>query len=191
MTNDEVVNHPAVQKTITFLKDAFQKHPHYSFNDWTIMYDHSVNVMRKSLELAEDHDVDKIVLAITSLLHDIGKTLDRDEKTLREKHEELGLEVSEAFLNSLTELSDSQRNQIKELFRKDHPDLIKKIMKDADYLDFYQNEYLHDAFKKWVDQNHLPEQIDRKIIRFEKMDEKAKKLARPYMEKLKKKWRIS
>ena len=139
----------------------------------------------------ENEPVDKLVPAITALLHDIGKTLERDEKILREQHEELGKEVSSKFLDSLEELTEKQKLFIKDLFQKNHASLEKKIMKDADYLDFYQNNKLHDAFKTWADENNLPEQIKKKIVRFEKMSEKAQALALPYLEALKKKWQIA
>ena len=71
------------EKTKRFLKDSFIKNPHYSFDDWRIMYNHGLNVLDYSMRLAKKIRCDKEVLIVASLLHDIGKTYKTSDKILR------------------------------------------------------------------------------------------------------------
>ena len=71
--------------TKKFLKKSFVQNPSFSFNDWRIMYNHSVKVFALSLRIAEKIPCDKIVVSIGSLLHDVGKTLKMDEQALWRK----------------------------------------------------------------------------------------------------------
>jgi len=187
-TDHDILKHTAIKNSIKFLEKSFRENPHYSFDDWTIMYEHSLEVMKNTQILAEKHpQVDKVVVAIAGLFHDIGKTVKTDEKTLREKHEELGLQVTEKFLETL-ELSEEQVKKIRELFAINNNSLEKTIVKDADYMDFYKNKKLNMAFKKWIDANNLPGEIERKIKRFEKLSAHAKEIAKSSFEKMKKEW---
>ncbi len=179
--------HPILQAAIVYMRDAFKENPHYSFNDWTIMADHSENVMKYALLLSETEDIDALVVGLAGLLHDIGKTVKTDEETLLQKHEELGIVVSNDFVDALA-LSAEQKKQVKNLFMIDFPSLEKQVVKDADYMDFFTNERLHDAFKKWADDEKLEGQVERKLQRFEKMMPRAKELTRPYYDRLKLKW---
>ena len=108
------MNEGVIAKTEEFLAQEFQKHPHYSFNDWTVMYDHSLKVRDIALRIAEDVVCDKTVVAVGGLLHDIGKTHKADPETLHKRHEEFNLSVSEAFLDSLG-LPAEQLQRVKEV----------------------------------------------------------------------------
>jgi HD superfamily phosphodiesterase len=65
------MNTDVIQKTKNFMKEAFIEHPHYSFNHWSVMYDHSILVQSLALQIADEIDCDKTIVAIASLLHDI------------------------------------------------------------------------------------------------------------------------
>lgn len=183
------MNKKAINKTILFIKETFRANAHYTFNDWTIMYNHSITTMDYALLLSKRTGADKTVIAIAALLHDIGKTAKADEQTLLEKHEELGREVSKHFLKTLS-IAKDQKKHIEDLFQINHPSIEKKLVKDGDYIAFYKDDILHSAFKQWADENHLPEQIQRKIKRFEYLSPKAQKLAKRYFERMKKAWSL-
>ena len=72
-----------VEKTKKFIEKSFREKPHFSFNNWKIMYYHSLTVLNFSLKISEKIECDKKVLSIAALLHDIGKTYEADEETLR------------------------------------------------------------------------------------------------------------
>ncbi|HVZ58467.1 MAG TPA: HD domain-containing protein [Patescibacteria group bacterium] len=189
MQRDQVLNHPAVKQSIDFVNKSFEENPHYSFNDWHIMADHSVQVMNYALQIADGYpvQVDPLVIALAALFHDIGKVVHADEQTLLEKHEELGREVTNDLLNKL-DLTEKQKQKIQDLFSLDDNSLEKQIVKDADYVDFFINETLHKAAKKWADEENQNAHLKRKFDRFERMLPESKKLARPFYEKLKEEW---
>lgn len=83
-----------LEKTKEFLKKSFMENPHFSFDDWKIMYDHSILVLKFSLKIAETINCDKMVLSIGALLHDIGKTYKADEEILIKQHRKLGYMMS-------------------------------------------------------------------------------------------------
>lgn len=156
-----------IEKTKKFVETSFKKNPSYSFNDWKIMYEHSLLVMLFSLGIAADFDCDKLVLSIGALLHDIGKTYETDQKTLRERHEEFNYEVSKEFLKSL-KLTSVQFKEIESLLSKSEESVYGKVIKDADVLAFLADESLQRALKKWADKNNLPEEMKRKLNKFSK-----------------------
>ena len=155
MHDHPVLNHPAVQQSVEFVNKSFRENPHYSFGDWHIMADHSIQVMKYALEIADGYpvEVDPLVVALSALFHDIGKVVKADEQTLLEKHEEMGREVTKDLLPKLG-LTQKQIKQIEEIFSHENNSLEKSIVKDADYIDFYVNEKLHTAAKKWADETN-------------------------------------
>ncbi len=62
-----------VSRTREFVKCAFKQNPHYSFNDWSVMYNHSVLVQEIALKISESVRCDTLLVSIGALLHDIGK----------------------------------------------------------------------------------------------------------------------
>src|SRR5262245_35164162 len=96
----------SVVKTVeAFVAQEFEKHPHFSFNDWRVMYDHSLKVRDLALQVAGRMHVDRTVLVVAALLHDIGKTYEADEATLHTEHENFNVPISRGLLDSLP-LSD-------------------------------------------------------------------------------------
>ena len=90
-----------ITQTEEFVKQAFIQNPHYSFDDWTVMYNHSVMVKDIVLEITNEIVCDKETIEIGALLHDIGKTYKTDLETLHTEHESFNLLVSEKFLENL------------------------------------------------------------------------------------------
>lgn len=177
-----------IEQTRTFMEHAFRESPHYTFGDPTIMIDHS-NLVGDIAGVLANHypGVDNTVAEITAILHDVGKTVHTDEETLLKKHEELGLQVADTLLDTLA-LTQTQREQVKTFFTNKENTSLRQLVKDADYIAFYADERLHDAFKAWTDRDKLPHEVLRKLQRFDQMAPIAQDLARPFYEKMKLKW---
>lgn len=176
------------EKTKEFVKQAFIRNPHYSFNDWKIMYDHSITVYEVALRIAKDVPCDVEVLSIGALLHDIGKTVKADEATLRKKHSELGAVASEEFLNRL-DLTSERKARIMSLFSPDCELVEKKIIEDADIVSFYMDDRLADAFEEWAKSRGLYSEFSRKLGNIGKLRfDASRTMALPYYDKLSLKW---
>ncbi len=172
----------AVEKTREFVKRSFQENPNYSFNDWHVMYDHSVMVQEIALQIAENMECDKILVAIGALLHDIGKTMKEDTNILHKKHAEFNLKASEKFLDSL-DLGEKS-TKLKEIvsYRSDSTEM--KIIKDADTLAFYKDKRLQKLFFEWA--NGMPGEAERKLAKFEKLNfDVSKKIGKVWFEETK------
>jgi putative nucleotidyltransferase with HDIG domain len=180
---------PRIEETILFIKNRFREKSHYSFDDWTIMYGHSVNTLKYALSLTEGSSMDKTVVGITALLHDIGKTIEAEPDILLTQHEELGFEASQEFLDELA-ISDEQRKQIQSFFGSDdeNGNELRRVIKDADYVSFYTYPRLQDAFKAWTDRDNLPHERARKINRYATLSPLAQEMSRSGYEKMKEKW---
>jgi putative nucleotidyltransferase with HDIG domain len=179
-----------VKKTKEFVKESFIKNPKFSFNDWTIMYNHHVMVLDLCLRISKniDKSYDMIVLKIGALLHDIGKAYEADEKTLVEKHAFLGWEVSKDFLNSL-KLKEEQLNKIKDIWNEKKINTEKQIIEDADTLIFYMDKKLNQVYKKWAIERKYKKGMQRKIDKFNSLHfEISKKIGKPLLEEFKKHW---
>ncbi len=166
-----------------FVKDSFEKNPSYSFNDWTIMYNHSLMVRDVSFKIAKDINCDKKLLEIEALLHDIGKTYKTDLKTLREHHNELGYEVVKQFLPELN-LSQEQSFKLEDFLRGQVKSVESMIIKDADIIAFFADKRLQEAFSGWADKEGLKDELQRKADKINKINfESSKELAmEPYQE---------
>ncbi len=46
--------HDIIEATHDFVKTSFMAKPHYSFNDWHIMYNHSLTVEELATRIAKD-----------------------------------------------------------------------------------------------------------------------------------------
>lgn len=182
------MNSEFIAKTEEFVRGAFQRHPHYSFNDWTVMYEHSVKVRDIALQIAKDMPCDKTVVAIGALLHDVGKTHEADEETLHKKHEEFNLPISESFLYSLG-LSQDQLRKVKEVVAHRSDSAEMKIIEDADALALYADKRLYMLFLRWAQNNNLNDAIQRKLGKFSKLNfEKSKEIGEGWYRQMKKDW---
>lgn len=173
------------EKVKEFVRAAFQRNPSYSFNDPKIMFNHSVLVEKYAARLAKEVACDAEAVSIAALLHDVGKTFDADEKTLYEKHGELAWTVSAEFVNGL-ELPEKTRALIERLLCGDYSSVEGRIVKDADVIAFYADEELQDAFCEWALKQGQPDELTRKLEKYEKLGyPQSKELAKPLQEKLK------
>jgi len=152
------------------------------------MHDHHLIVLNLSLKIADKIPCDQLVLKIGALLHDIGKVYKADEKTLMEKHDVLGWEVSGDFLQSLN-IKENQLEKIKQIWDRDKTNTEKQIISDADILAFYIDRKLQNAFKKWAKKKDYKYQMQRKMDGFNLLHlEISKEIGEPLLEEFKKHW---
>ena len=184
------MNETAVAATEQFVAEQFRQHPHYSFNDWAVMSDHSRTVKDLALTIAHEMPADSTVVAIGALLHDIGKTYPADAETLHTKHEDFNLPVSEAFLGTL-DIEEAQRAKIKDLIQHKSESLEMQIIEDADALALYADKRLYMLYIQWARENALDAAIQRKLDKFEKLHfEVSKEMGRPWYEQMKSDWGV-
>ena len=177
-----------IKKTREFVKKAFQDNPHYSFNHWSVMYNHSVNVQKLALKIADEIHCDKAVVAISALLHDIGKTYQADEMTLHHKHENFNLTMAEGFLNQLG-LPDNTLRAIRENISYQSNSTEMKVVDDADALAFYQDKTLHMLWIAWASERQMEADIEKKLNKYERLNfDISRRLGNPWLEQTKKDW---
>lgn len=184
------LNQEAIKKVEDFVAQEFEKRPHYSFNDWTVMRDHSFKVRDLALQIADKMVVDKTVVAIGALLHDIGKTYEADADTLHTEHESFNLPVSEKLLDSLG-LLETQLQKLKEIVGhiSDSPEM--KVVEDADALALYADKRLSTLYIEWARENKLDSAIQRKLDKFNKLNfPQSKTMGGQWLEEMKKDWGI-
>ena len=184
------MNEAAVVATEQFVSEQFRLHPHYSFNDWTVMADHSRTVKDLACTIAAGMSVDTTVVAIGALLHDIGKTYPADAETLHTKHEDFNLTVSEPFLDSL-DITQAQRVAIKEIIQHKSNSTEMQIIEDADALALYADKRLYTLYIDWARANNLEAAIKRKLDKFDKLHFQASKdMGRPWYEQMRSDWGV-
>ena len=177
-----------IEKTKEFVKQSFQKNPHYSFNHWSVMYDHSVKVQELAMQIANDIDCDKTVVSIGALLHDIGKTYNADPETLHKKHESFNLVMSEKFLNGLN-LKGSELKNICDIISYKSDSTEMKIVKDADALAMYSDKKLYMLWIEWAIKNGYEDAIKRKLDKYNNLNfDISRRLGKPELSKMKKDW---
>lgn len=181
----------SIEKTRQFVKESFIKHPSFSFNDWTIMYNHALLVEKIALQISKDMECDKTIVSISSLLHDIGKTHEADEETLHKKHEDFNLLVSEKFLDSLG-LPKKEIDMIKVLVSYKSKSAEMKIVEDADTLAFYADKKLYTAFLNWIrKRKDAKELAKKKLDKFSKLNfSVSKTIGKKWFEQMKKDYNI-
>lgn len=178
-----------VAKTREFVKNAFIDNPSYSFGDWSVMYEHSLLVQQIALLISSAVKADKFVISVASLLHDIGKTHDADEKTLHAEHEKFNLAVCEKFLDEL-DMSEGERIKIKRIISFEEDSVETKIIKDADALAFYADKRLHTLFLDWATKNGHDADIERKLGKFSKLNFDISKITgKVWFEQTKRGWK--
>ena len=179
-----------IERVEAFVAEEFEKHPHYSFNDWKVMRDHSIGVKEIALQICEGMSVDTAIVAIGALLHDIGKTYEADAKTLHTNHEDFNLPVSEELLDTLG-LSAEQLQKLKEVISHKSDSVEMWVIEDADALAFYADKRLYTLFIEWAGENNLDKAIQRKIDKFEKLHfDQSKKIGTKWFEQMKKEWGV-
>lgn len=181
-------NHDLIEKTKEFVKHSFQENPHFSFNHWSVMYDHSVNVQELAMKIAEEVECDKTITAIGALLHDIGKTHKADQKTLHKDHESFNLLVSDEFLKSLG-LKENELNQIRDIITYKSNTVEMKVIKDADALALYFDKKLYMLWIEWAFENGFEFDIPRKLGKYNLLNfEISRRLGKSKLEAMKKDW---
>ncbi|OGM01638.1 hypothetical protein A3K72_03690 [Candidatus Woesearchaeota archaeon RBG_13_36_6] len=177
-----------IEKTKEFVKQRFIENPDFSFDDWKVMYNHSLKVEEIALKIAESVECDKLLLSIGALLHDIGKTYKVDVETLHYKHEEFNLRVAERFIDSLGFPSE-RLEKLKQIISFKGNSIELKIIKDADALALYADKTLYMLYIKWAHGNGLDSSIKRKLDKFSKLNFKvSKEIGKNWFEQTKKGW---
>jgi len=180
----------AVNQTKAFIKKAFKENPKYSFNNWSIMYDHSLKVHALAISISSSIASDQLVVQLGALLHDIGKTYDADEDTLRQKHGELAHIVSKEHIQNIG-LSPAQLDNLTNILREQSGSPESKIIKDADTLAFLADPILQTALMKWADTKGLSDEIPRKIRKAELLNyDVSRELAKPLISETKTHWNL-
>lgn len=162
-----------IQETIEFVKQKFIKHPHYSFNHRSVMFNHSITVKNICIDIYEKLKskikIDKEVLCISALLHDIGKTYISDsQEFLLKKHASLNIVISWDFVDWL-DMSESQKEKIKEIISENRNHIEWKIIYDADGLGMYKDKTLHMLYVERACNDKLYWEISKKINKYNKM----------------------
>lgn len=177
-----------IRLTEKFVKESFIARPNFSFNDWTIMYNHAVMVEKFAVKIASDMKCDKIAIAISALLHDIGKTADIDEKILYKQHSDFNLPMSKQFLEGL-ELPHATLEKIEKMISYQGNSVEMKIIKDADAIAFSADKKLYMAFLNWAKKNKMDvmELAKKKLDKYNALNfPKSSLIGEKYFERMKK-----
>ena len=179
-----------VKKTEEFMAREFKKHPHYSFDDWTVMRDHSLKVRDLAMQISEGMSIDPVVVGIGALLHDIGKTYEADSETLHKNHEDFNFPVSESFLGTLP-VTDDQREKIKSILEHKSDSVEMRIIEDADGLALYADKRLYMLFIKWARENSLDDAIQRKLSKIDRLHfQKSKEMGEEWLKQMRIDWEV-
>ncbi len=177
-----------VVATEAFMSGSFKENPHFSFWDWTIMHEHSLRVREIALHIAEEMDVDYVVLQVGALLHDIGKTHEGDEETLHIHHEDFNWTVAEPFLRSQP-LTVEQLEKLEAILGHKSESVEMKVVEDADALALYADQRLYTVFIDWARSEGLEWAIQRKLDKYDRLNfAKSKEIGRPWLEQMKQDW---
>jgi dihydrofolate reductase len=186
---DYVRKNEVVKKVEAFVQNQFKEYPHFSFNDWKIMYNHSLTVRNLALRISMGMSLDRIVIEIGSLLHDIGKTHIADEDTLHTNHEDFNWPVSKNFLYTL-DLDTNQLSLLENILQHNSSSTEMKIIEDADALALYADKKLYTLYIEWARENNLDVAIQRKLDKFEQLNfDISKRIGRKWFEKMKTDWK--
>jgi len=180
--------HNLIDKTNAFVKKAFQDNPHYSFNHWSVMYNHSVNVQKLAMEIANEVECNRLVTSIGALLHDIGKTYHANSETLHNAHESFNLIVTQGFLDNLG-LTSTELKHVRELISYNSDSTEMRVIKDADALAMCFDKKLYMLWIDWVIKNALTNDIKRKLDKYSMLHfDVSRRLAEPKLIKMKNDW---
>lgn len=180
-----------ILKTGLFVKEKFRENPYYSFNDWHVMYNHSIIVEKLASRISRGMKCDRLLVSLGALLHDIGKTYKTDEETLHKHHEGFNLAVSIEFIEGLG-LPGKKLSKLKKIVSYSSSSVEMKIVKDADALAFYYDRKLNRLFLKWAKAKELDSSIERKISKFGNLYfEESRKIGKEWLERMKKGWKVT
>ncbi|MBI4175674.1 MAG: HD domain-containing protein [Candidatus Aenigmarchaeota archaeon] len=178
----------AIERTKAFVRDSFVARPHYSFDHWSVMYNHSVLVQEIALKIAKGMECDRLVLSLAALLHDIGKTYEASPAVLHKGHKKFNAIVSADFLEGLR-LERGQLRKVKGIISYKSRSAEMKIVKDADALALYADKRLYTLYIRWAMDNGLADDIKRKLGKFSRLHfEESKRLGRKWFERMKRDW---
>ena len=158
-----------IDKTDAFVKKAFQDNPHYSFNHWSVMYNHSVIVKELAIKIANEVNCDRLVISISALLHDIGKTYHADHQSLQKNHKNFNLLVSKEFLDNLG-LTSTELKHVRDIISYNSDSAEMKIIMDADALAMCFDKKLYMLWIEWAVANKLTTDIQRKLNKYKSLN---------------------
>jgi len=167
-----------IKKIETFAKKYYNQIPK-SEKIW----DHVQLVRKFTLKLAEIEGVDKQIVEVASILHDIGK------HNGKENHSVESYKLSKTFLENFNLSEDKRKLILKGIFKhssrfsKEDNELEVKVIQSADGLAILFDRYWQEACRKNIPKEKLLELFDKTK---EKINlESAKKIAIPQVKKLK------
>lgn len=158
-----------IEQTRRFVATQFQEHPHYSYNDWTVMYNHSLKVEEIARRIAAEVECDEVLVSLGALLHDIGKTYEADPKILHRGHVDFNLTVAATFISQLG-LSQADQQALEQLISYQSTETEMKVIKDADALALYADRRLYMLFLEWAAEQGHVDSIQRKIDKFKRLN---------------------
>ena len=177
-----------IDQVRAFVKQEFIAHPHYSFDHWSVMYDHSCKVEEIARQIAIHIPCDELLVSLGALLHDIGKTHEADSETLHMEHESFNLPVSETFLETL-DISRERLIALKKLVSYQSEGDEMRVMKDADTLALYADKRLYTLYIEWACREHLQDSIQRKLDKFRKLRfEVSREMGQKWFEAMERDW---
>ncbi len=135
----------AIKNTEKFIKNRFKKYPKWSFNDWRVMYEHSLDVKDIAIEIAKKCGADETVTALAGLLHDIGKTYMASNEVLEKYAHDLNGRVAKPLIKSL-QLTEKQAEDLVTAIGYHKLTKEMKVMMDADAIAFFKDKRLHGLF---------------------------------------------
>lgn len=175
-------------KTEKFLKQRFIKYPHWSFNNWRVMYEHSIDVKNIALKLAKKIKCDPTIAGISALLHDIGKTYKTSEKNLEINAHTLNAIVARTFLKG-SGLPKNKIRKILTILSYKSRAVEYKIMTDADALAFFKDKRLHSLYFEWALKKQKRQNLKRHLKKFDQLHfPESKKIGTKWFKKMLKEW---
>jgi len=127
-------------------------------------YHHLASVRKYALKIADsiDEEVDREVLEVAALFHDIGRSEDIEDGYLdpfenHEGHDEQGAEIVSEYINDI--LGEEEVEKVEQLVRNHHsaPETVEgKVLQDTDHLYSYG---VHDLWRMV----HYSSQTEREI----------------------------
>lgn len=176
-------------KADIFLKKRFIKYPHWSYNNWRVMYEHSVNVYNLAIKISETVKCDPVIVGLSALFHDIGKTYKASGAFLEIHAHRLNAVVAKPFLEK-SNLSKQKIQKILNIISYKSRSTEYKIMMDADALAFFKEIRFHSLYFNWAMQNKKYSDLERHIKKYENLNFLiSKKMGKDWFKKTLKKWK--
>lgn len=102
-----------IEKTLKFLQNTYNNSVYFKKNPNAkeYRYQHTLRVSKIAMDLSEKENLDKDVVVIGALLHDISYAIEFESKEDWENHGRNSAKISEDFLNELN-LTENQKEEI-------------------------------------------------------------------------------